>query len=596
MDKKAGLAPWLGALAMACALCAGYPLMAVWRGAWQDHYPQIAAQWPNNGRFTMVGWYGTELAYEELGYADRANDQAHHLLAFDPYIRTNRTWRQLSIDRLTYLILGGLDDLTGGVSDAWMLARFLCCAAWFLLIYLIVQRLGDYPPLSFFCAAFVTGFSYILTFLFRDGLVWSGGLAHVLGHNLWTLLSYGRTEGVLRLPRPGLTWAFLFLAGLWLAKAEESRATRWTVLSGVLGGLLAYVRMDVWSSYVIASGVFALVVSLRDKKPAWELWASFALTALVSLPFLAANYPPAPDLLLKSGLLPRRQFHPDSLAYLAAFLLGLCKRKNPTALFCATLAASIFVMVNIELITGYPMSPQHWMFFGNIYVFLLALAFVPEGFKRGARLWRGAAWGLMIVALFQGLSYAAIHYPFQGLPKNYGDALAWLDKNTPKDSEVLTINPEVDALIPAFTRDKVNAAFELAVLSDYPLLKNCERFVAGLKLLGADPKRFFDECLFHAPHYGRRQVVALGLKRGKIEKGDVGTLLFYMTPPESIPGIVVEAEKRPADIHPDYIWFGDMERQYARPDFARAARKDWRAVYRNPSVVIYARTAEAPRP
>ena len=582
---------------MACALCAGYPLMAVWRGAWQNHYPQVAAQWPNNGRFTMVGWYGTELAYEELGYADRANDQAHHLLAFDPYVRANRTWRQFAIDRLTYLILGGLDDLAGGVSNAWMLARFLCCAAWFLLVYFMANRLADYPPLSFFSAAFVTGFSYILTFLFLGDFVWRGGFAHAIGRDLWALLSYGRTEGVLRLPRPGLTWAFLFLAGIWLAKDEESRTARWTVLSGVLGGLLAYVRMDVWSSYVVASGVFALAVSLRDKKPARGLWTSFAITVLVSLPYLAVNYPPAPDMLLKSGLLPRREFHPDSLAYLAAFLLGLrYKSKNPTALFCAALCAATFVMVNIELVTGYPMQPQHWMFFGNIYVFLLALAFVPKSFKRGAKLWRGAAWGLMLAALFQGLSYAAIHYPFQGLPKDYGDALAWLGRNTPKNSEVLTINPEVDALIPAFTRDKVNTAFELAVLSDYPVLKNCERFVAGLKLLGADPKAFFGQCLFHAPHYGRRQVVAMGLPRGRIEKSDVGTLLFYMTPKDRIPVIVAEAEKSPAAIHPDYIWFGVLEKEYARPDFARAERGRWRAAYRNPSVVIYARAAKDARP
>ena len=582
---------------MAGALCAGYPLMMAWRAAWQEHYPQVAARWANNGPFTLLGWYGTETAYEGLGYADRANDQAHHLLAFDPYIRTNRTWGQYAIDRLTYLILGGLDDATGGVNNAWLLARFLCCFAWFMLIFVMANRLTDYPPLSFFCAAFVTGFSYILTFLFTSDLVWRGGFSHILEHDLWALLSYGRTEGVLRLPRPGLSWAFLFLAGLWLAKAEERRTPRWTILSGVLGGLLAYIRMDVWSSYVVASGVFALAVSFRDKKPAWNLWASFALTGLVSLPYLAANYPPSADMLLKSGLLPRREFHPDSLAYLAAFLIGLrYKSKNSAALFCAALCAATFVMVNIELVTGYPMQPQHWMFFGNVYAFLLALAFAPEAFKRGARLWRGAAWGLALVALLQAVSYAAIHYPFQGLPRDYADALSWLERNTPKNSEVLTINPEVDALIPAFTHDKVNAAFELAVLSNFPLLQNCERFVAGLKLLGAKPKRFFDECLFHASRYGRRQVVSLGLQRGQIEKGDVGTLLFYMTPPDRIPGIVAEAEKRPADIHPDYIWFGDLERQYARPDFARAARKDWRAVYRNPSVIIYARTARAPRP
>ncbi|MHB2025221.1 MAG: hypothetical protein ACYCPQ_01080 [Elusimicrobiota bacterium] len=587
---RAFASPWIGALAMAAAMCSGYLFMAGLRGVWKSHYPELASRWANNGPFTVLGWYGTELAFEELGYADRANDQAHHLLAFDPYLRENRTWRQLSIDRLTYVILGGLDAALGGVNRAWLAARVLCCLAWFVLIYFLAERLAGYPPISFFCAAFITGFSYILTFLFRDNLVWSGGLFHIAAHNLWSVLSYGRTEGVLRLPRPGLTWAFLFLATLWAIKTAQTRSWRWAAASGILGGALAYVRLDVWSSYMAAMFFFSIAVSIDERRTSKPLLASLALSTLASLPFLLLNYPPDPDLLFKSGLLPRREFHPFSLIYLAAFALGFFRKKNRAALFCACLCAAAFIMVNIEIITGYPMAPEHWIFFSNLYVFFLGLAFIPRNVKRGAWAWTASAWALVAAAWLQGIGYAAIHYPFQGLPQNYAAALSWLDSHTAANSEVLSINPEILALIPAFTRDKTTAAFELAVLSDYPLLPNCERFTASLKVLGADPKKFFADSLFGAPEYERRQIIASGLYRGQIEKSDVGTFLFYFTPKNAVPKIISQAERRPAAIAPDYIWFGDLEKEYARPNFASAEKSKWHPVYSNRSVVIYGRT------
>lgn len=573
---------------MACALCIGYPLMSIWRGVWKSHYPQLAAQWSNNGRFTVVGWYGTELAFEELGYAAEANNQAHHLLAFDPYIRESRTWRQLAIDRLDYVLLGAIDAVVGDVSSAWIIARFFCCIAWFLLIYFLIQRLTDYPPLSFLCAAFITGFSYILTFLFRGSLIWNGGIIHVLSHNLWAILSCGRTESVLRLPRPGISYAAIFLATLCLVSASEDHGLLRTCVSGTLGGALAYVHLDVWSSYILASFFFALAVSIRNKKPAWNLWGSFALSTFISLPFLYFNYPPDPDLLLKSGVMFIRRFHLGSLIYLAVFLVGLTKQKNSTALFCACLAAATFVMVNMELINGYRLFPRQWMFFGNIYVFLLLLTFIPQNFKRGARGYYSAAWALIFAVFLQSVSYAAIHYPFQGLPKDYEDALTWLETHTPKDSEVLTINPEIDGLIPAFTHDKVNAALADAIFSDYHVLDNCKRFTTGLKIIGANPGEFFHDC-FLARRYGRRGEVATGLQRGEIEISDVFRLIFATTPSNRIPPFIAEAEKNPAVIHPDYLWFGVLEKQYARPHFAQAEKGLWRAVYRNSSVMIYAK-------
>ncbi|MDD5627708.1 MAG: hypothetical protein PHU21_01495 [Elusimicrobia bacterium] len=581
---------WACGLVVAAAFCAGYAAMPVFRHAWQAHYPELTRAWANDGRFTLLGWFGTELSHEELAYAARANNASLHWPAYDPYIKDSRSRRQLVIDALTYALLGAAQAALRDINRTWLLARFLCCALWFVLLYRLIRKLETDAPFAACGAVFLTCFSYILTLLFVHNLSWDGPLARSLAHNAWTILSYGRTESVLRVPRPALTYAFLFLASLWSIKTAESRAWSWALAGGALGGALAYVRLDVWSTHILAAFAFCAVCSLKERRLHKPLLASALLAALISLPFLYYNYPPAADLLLRSGLAPRRQFDPWSLFYAAAFCVGLRGRDRPARWLLACVAAGTFFMVNIELVTGYPLQAEHWKFFGNIYVFLLALSFVPRRAQDRPGLWLGAASALVFAAFLQGLAYAAIHFPFQGLPKDYDEGLAWLQSRTPKDSVVLTLNPEVNALIPAFTHDKVELSYILAVVSDYPLLDNAERLLGGLRLLGADADRFLRDTLWRESPYERRSIVATGLARGEIEKGELYTMMFYMTPRPEARRIMDAAKAAPAELAPDYIWFGGLEQEYAGKGFPK--RGQWEEAFRNASVTIYRRSTK----
>ncbi|MDD5629707.1 MAG: hypothetical protein PHU21_11620, partial [Elusimicrobia bacterium] len=197
--------PWLGALLVACAMCSGYPFMYGLRQVWQSHYPALAEQWPNNGRFTVVGMFGTELGADELSYAACAKNASEHFPSYDPFIREHRTAQQFVIDRINYTTMGLVIAAVRDVSWAWIVMRFLCCMAWFILIYRLVRGAGESPALAGFGAAFVTCFSYILTLQFLAACGWSGHPARDLMRNASALLSYGRTEVVIRLGRPGLT-------------------------------------------------------------------------------------------------------------------------------------------------------------------------------------------------------------------------------------------------------------------------------------------------------------------------------------------------------------------------------------------------------
>ena len=106
--------------------------------------------------------------------------------------------------------------------------------------------------------------------------------------------------------------------------------------------------------------------------------------------------------------------------------------------------------------------------------------------------------------------------------------------------------------------------------------------------MGADQKRFLKDTLAGKDPYERREIVATGLCRGEIEKSQLMTFMFYITPSWLVRRVMAEGEGHPLELKPDYLWFGTLEREYARKDFP-STEDPWKEVYRNPSVVLYAR-------
>jgi len=581
--------PWLVGMLIGLAFCSNYLLMFTFRQIWQSHYPALASQWSNNGPFTVVGFYGTELFAEELAYATRAKEASERLLAFDPFIKENRSMRLFVMELLVYTPMGIIQALVGNISWTWILIRFICCVFWTVLIFHLARRMGGSPHFALFCAVFVCCFSYWLTLLFRHNLIWEGGLFKILTHNAWTLLSYGRTEGVFRLPRPGVINSYSYLAALWGIKAAEGRGWKWTVLSGVMGGALAYVRLDVWTTYLVAAYLFAFIHSVKHGLNQ-KLFASAALSTLLSLPYLYFHYPPERELMVRIGIIFQRTFDPQSIPYLLAFLIGWRYKSKPADLMLAAIGGSMFIMVNIELVTGYMMFSEHWKFLGNIYLFLQVLSFLPDRIKELKTPWLAGCAAAILAVFMQSIVYAGVHFPFSGIPRDYDQAFQWLRRNTPKDSVVFTLNPEVDFLIPAFTENKVFTSCVIPNVSDFPMLQNTQRLLAGLSLLGADKERFLGkEGLFKTAFTERRELVAEGMVRGKVEKPYIYYLLFFLSPQPVARELLAKAAAAKIDLEPDYVWYGVMEKEFAPRPFPGKQGKLWREVYRNQGVALYRR-------
>lgn len=582
---------WLWAIFVALLFCAGYPAMYAFRRAWQTHYPNLASQWANNGRFAVLGLFGTESNQDELAYAARAKEASLRPWPHDPFIKGFRSPRQAVNDALTYAIMGAVIAVVGDMNGAWILMRFLCCVAWFVLLHKMARKAGARSEASLFAAAFVTCFSYLLTFYFLPRLAWTGHPLGDLLRNAWTTLSYGRTESVFRLPRPGISYAFSFAASLLYIAAAELKSWRACLGAGLLGGALAYVRADVWTSYVVATSLDALLESIRKPRGAARLWFSLLVTAVLSAPYLYFTLHIDPEFLDRSCGSYGRRFDAPSLVYLAVAAVGWWKARNAAQRFLACMAGATFVMVNISLVLGYATEPWHWKLFGNIYVFLLLFTALPEKLQARSAAWRALALATALLAFLQGIAYAAIHYPFQGLPRDYDDALTWLDRHTERDAEVLSINPEVDLLIPAYTHDKVELGYYLSIVSDYPRTDNFRRLAGSLKALGADPSKYFRGVFLSTHSEEQNDVLNEGPRRGQIERPLLIWLYFHMHDrPREARSLFEEAARHPLPIKPDYLWFGRFEREFARKG-PPSSWGGWREVYRNPSVTIYRATS-----
>ena len=570
--------PWIAGLVVAASLCSTYFLMFAYRKTWQSHFPKLAAEWVNNGRFTVLGIYSTENGGEELIYAARAKEAADHWLPFDPFIKENHSRRILVTDYLTYRVIGLFERLISDMTWTWIAVRFCCCLLWFVLIYHISLRLTNSSSLAFFCAAFVTCQSYILNFLFIHGFVWSAAPSALL-HNVWAVLTYGRTESAWRLPRPGLTYAFFFALALLTAKAADRNNWKWAALSGAAGGLFSYIRGDVFSLYFAACGLFTVVYSWKNGLQR-TLFFSAVLVVLVSLPWFAATFPVDPDFSARF-VDPSHALNGAVIPYVAVGLTLILTSADALALFIASLLLADAAILTMMAITGRAVSPFNWTSAGNIFLFLALASLIPAALRRRDSLWKSLGAAAVLCAFLQGISFAALHFPFYGLPRDYDGALQWLNRNAARDQVVLALDPEAVALAGAYTHGKSVLTFPLAMVSDLPMSENASRLIAALEYFGVKRDEFVRG--FLTASVSDRRAYDQGDRDNKIS--EVGSF-FHQNPPERTLAMIKAAEDKRAPLPAfDYVWFGDFERRYADKRFP--AGRGLKEVYRNPTVVLY---------
>lgn len=577
-----GLSVLIGAL-----LCAPSALIPLYRSFYQRNFPEHAAAWPNDGPFTHFAVYGGE-GEDEAFYAARAREAGRRLPAYDPYIKEDRSARLLSRDLLGFAALGAIQRLTGDLDLTWPLARLIFAALFFLLLLALLRSAGARDGPSLFSAAVLTLFFEITVELvgFEAPL---SALKAFARKSLWLLGGEHNFFGPTRLLNPAISYPALLAAGLLLLRAERGKAKE-GVLAGAAGGLLAYVHTNVWMAWCLGAALFWGERSLRARRIHKPLLAAGLCAAALSLPWLALNVPPDPDVLLRSAAVFERRFSALSLFYFAAAAWLWRRGRVPALSWCAAMCAATGLALNMSLAAGYRIVDYEWAFLGNLFLLSAAAALAGARAADGPR-WRWLTALACLAAFARAASYSAHLYRSYGIPSTYAQAFRWLEENAAPDSVVAALSGEVTLLLPVHAGTKTLVARNQPLVSDVSTEENARRLAYALELFVPPARRRAAAEVFLS---GATEDLLTGqMWTGEIDRARLdlhpSDILFsgfgHRNSRDAVRGKVAAALAAPTEPYAvDYLWFGPLERKLAGPGFAPPCRDK---VFDNGAVAIY---------
>lgn len=589
---------WRAIVAAAALLAGGFlclpdALIVVNRRFYQRKFPEAAAKWQLNGRYSSIAPFDDP---DQNVYASRARSAADDLFA-DAYVKENRSARLATLDTISFGLLGLLQRATGDMSRTWLLARFLGGIGWFLGLYWLIAAAGGNRRFAVLSSLFLVLFMDVSYDVIRPVMLAQGprgllgGARDALIHLLWPIGNYEYNFGVARIINPCVSLPFLFLAlGLTALAAERPKAGT-IVAASLAGGILAYVHPDVWAIFLAASFVFAALRSFDKKKPEWPLIIVFAAACVGSIPWLAYNYPPPHDILIRESGVLGHAFNLEGLPYLLVFGAAWWKlRRQAFPFLLACVVGAVGAVFEVQLVTGFNVTPGRWHYNGIVFAFALGAGLL--GRKLGdSRDWLWAA--ALVCAVFVGrvTSYAAQRFPFQAMPKDVQEALEFLDQKTPARSAVAVLAPQEAMLIPIYTKQKLVAPSGFLLGCDLPTREIFQRLRRVLEVQSIPQakliKRLEAPEVFapDLPEWNRK--LWLGEADWRLREWD-NFFYFYaqVMPRREFLDLLIELEKsepdRQADV--DYVMVTPFERELMLPN---AEKKLGAPVFKNATISIY---------
>lgn len=597
-----GLPAWPAAVFLA-AVCAGLVfvlpdlLIIQHRNFYRRHFPEAVAQWPLGGRYTSIAPYDDP---DANSYAARGHEAARHFWPMDPNVKENSSRRLALTDTLSFMFLGATERLTGDVSRGWLLARGLCGMAWLLCLYCLVNAISGRRRMSLAFAAWLTLFYELFADLLWPLVQWPRlgfgvippAFRHMAIHAFWLLGNYQCNFGAARVVSPALNHPPFFLAA-YAAWGAARGAWGWAWAGGLVGGALAYVHADVWHVYMAAMGVFCAAWSLQQKKPAWALLASFAVSLALSLPWLLANYPMDPEILSRAGGTFTHAVDPLGLVFAAAVAACWPRRREPAVCFAACVFAACILAVESQVLTGYTVDSMRFNYIG-VVVALVTAAGIWGRRAAESRHWLWLTAAFFILGGGRAISYASQRFPYQGLPRDLESAFDFLNQQTPNDSVVVSLAANETMLIPVYTHDKTMIGSGYNMTCDISFYEMFRRIDRAARLCGVDERALLSH--LNAPEWQHPQ----GLERWStalwshqvdwqarewknffhfyaqtIPRSEFVARLGILTMSRNLPELKADA---------DYLWVGPFERGLMTP---RALKALGRPVYENATVSIY---------
>lgn len=570
------------------------------------------------------------LTYEETRlYGAQAREVYEgHLLSADAHLAEYKNLPQASFI-LPPLFAGSLARLTGSLQKSFVINDFLLPPLIFLFVYLLLFELTAEPLIS------ILGGVLLLTanrlFLFLPPLTFK------MAEALWEIFMVSGKEieflEFSRFPYPQFAFFLLILHLYSLLLALRKKSLFLNFLSAVTLGLLFYTYFYYWTFALVGEIIlFFFLLSKKNFNQVKTLSLVVLVALSLSIPFWISflkfhSLPVSKDILERVGLelgKVRNVVRTVQYSIFTLFFFALVKKKKIAFFFFLAFLLGGIILLNLQLLTGWTIQSWHWTVrvLNPLSILILVYLFHQiltqnysqprlEKLKNFLKS-RYSPLLIILIALFLfralALQFVSARNTYQSytLPKTTLEAFAWLDKNTPLDSVIITPSFETISQVPVFTHNNVflpNGT--IAFASNEEIFK---RLLITYKIFGLGKSELEkilsyrgdglgncqgEDCLVDFEFWEKQGVVELfHMKYLKKDEGLTSWSTFYEIPKKEQERILTSydqylksSELIPAELRLDYLYYGPAEKKIREIDFSRY----WWAkeIYHNQDVQIY---------
>ncbi|OGG51462.1 hypothetical protein A2704_04660 [Candidatus Kaiserbacteria bacterium RIFCSPHIGHO2_01_FULL_54_36b] len=423
-----------------------------------------------------------------------------------------------------------------------------------------------------------------------------------------------------QIPAPGMVVFVGFLWSLFSVLRNPSRPR--VLFAGILLGLTYPTYFYYGAFSWISIGLLAVgFLASRSWQRLWPTLRVMMVGVVFTAPSIVKmiqirSIPHVDELVARVGLeigrIPRLSATSLVLVALlvsAFWVLGRRMNRAADAAVLSALLVATIVAVNLQLIVGYNIQPDHWGSRVNVYVYsfgiMVAIAWAWEAARKDGKTLRTAA--LLAAVFFFGIGLveqtrsALINAPEYVIPGDVQQAFRWIDRNVPRDAVIVSPSTQTAVYIPFFTH--INVYF---APSCYTLASNAEVRSRWLELVAAFgiPYETFRDALLGSPDFFVNPIRAYELDPSYMLFCDtytryqqnpyVGGDSRRPVPPEVAEDLLAahqDALSAPVPsrlrfaFRADYVFFGPSEKLIStiRPE----RYENLTRVYENPGVAVY---------
>ncbi len=508
--------------------------------------------------------------------------------------------------------------LRGDVQLTYLLVIFLFSGIIFLLYYLLGRKVFQHGAWAVFFGFFCVLTTANIPYAFFS----PGNFLNIVGKNFIPLVQTPIDRlALVRFDEPLLTMPFLLatILSLFLFWREPGRKS--ALRAGALVGLLFYIYFHYWVYVVVVAGSLLLLALVTHKKDVWRLKCTLLLNAVYavfSVPYFinqlafsrTAGYN---DFIHRVGIrMHEGRFFDfaDYRYYIAYGVLALIiyalwfntDRKRAELYFVFLFAS--FVVLNVQVVTGFVPEPDHWVKVLHVVASLMAIDCLAEIVKRLFSAKKILVVLVVLSFLLVGKKIINATYfinppadvlPYYTFNQDIIDSWVWISNTLPHEPKIISPSFLTTDYLTSYTSARPYLPTGVKTLTTNKILE--ERFLTAYKLFNVSPETLRSR-LTARPVEGNNN--NNNWKTPDLLSrlnADIPASLYYNYYTRDFGGSIPDQKVKEllgryydlnitwASIDADYVYIGPFERALVSADFGGDG--NFQLLFKNSSVEIY---------